>query len=113
MSGLDRDPNKKVLRKPDRLHTIVFAPDGAGYEIEAIDSYRDAAGSPPIMDLFLWLRAFIRRRKGKEWQVVVRPTRDVSGPVHTSHVATAQDAESLVEEIADRIHQSGVDNLDV
>lgn len=101
------------MSRPDRLHDGVQDAAGLRREVTGADGRRyTIVGNPKdwslgtgsvLVDVALFVWAFLRRARGKEWVVAVRPTRSGARPITTRRLSTREDAVITVAELAEEV----------
>lgn len=56
-----------------------------------------------LLDVAQFVWAFLRRARGKEWVVLVRPTKSGARPILTRRMSTRGDAVTTVAELAKEV----------
>ena len=79
------------------------APDGGRYEVVGMAKDWSLGTGSVLLDTAAFLWAVVRRARGKEWVVSVRPTESRSDPVITRLVRTREEAVSCVAELAEAV----------
>lgn len=91
------------MESANDLYRIVGDPTGKRFEVEATDSFVDAAGAPPGFFVAFLMRATARRLRGANWQVVVRDAGRSQSTALTRQVASKEEARLLVARLIQAI----------
>lgn len=85
------------------LRREVTGTDGRRYTIVGkAKDWKLGTGSV-LLDLAQFVWSFLRRARGKEWVVLVRPTKSGARPILTRRLSTREDAVTAVAELAEEV----------
>ncbi len=101
------------MSRPDRPHDGAQDAAGLRREVTGADGHRyTIAGKAKdwnlgtgdvLLDVAQFVWAFLRRARGKEWVVSVRPTRSGARPITTRRLSTREEAITAEAELADEV----------
>ena len=84
---------------PDDLRRVVSGPQGRGYEVIGVAKDWKLGTGSVLLDAAAFLWGIVRRARGREWVVTVRPLDTRSDPVLTRLVMTRGEAVSSVTKL--------------